>query len=241
MRQNGWPAGSNTIRDSWGLGCSPACWAHHHVAAVRESHFAAQHRCPKLSERTRLSAVHRYDARSSYRNSRTVIEIGFTDVVGTMACGHHWIGNRVSSTTSSRSVRERHSSGSLTAFSLIAIAALHVAWGLGSSFPFQSREELADSVIGTDEVPSLPACLAVASLLALTAALVVDLVPLPNRLRRFALRIASAVLATRGVAGAVGRTSTLSPGSDSPAFVRLDKKVYAPLCLWLAAGVRRST
>ena len=26
----------------------------------------------------------------------------------------------------------------------------------------------------------------------------------------------------------------------SPAFVRLDKRLYSPLCLWLAAGVRRS-
>jgi hypothetical protein len=146
----------------------------------------------------------------------------------------------VSSHTRSRGTRERYASGGLTACSLFAIAALHVAWGLGSSFPFESREELADSVVGTDEVPSLQACIAVASLLALSAALVADLVPLPNRLRTFALRIVSAVLATRGVAGAIGRTSTLSPGSESPAFVRWDKRFYSPLCLSLAAGVRRS-
>jgi hypothetical protein len=99
---------------------------------------------------------------------------------------------------------------------------------------------LADSVVGTDEVPSLAACLSVASALACAAMLVAGVMPLPKALRAAALRIVAAILATRGVAGALGRTSALSPGSDSPTFNRLDKRVYSPLCLWLAAGVRRS-
>ncbi len=123
---------------------------------------------------------------------------------------------------------------------LLAIAALHVAWGLGASFPFADRDLLADSVVGTDTMPSSRACLSVASLLVLAAALVARFVPLPRRLRAMALRVVTAVLVTRGVAGATGRTSTISPGSDSPAFQRLDKRLYSPLCLWLAAGVRRS-
>jgi hypothetical protein len=130
--------------------------------------------------------------------------------------------------------------GGLTALVLTVIALLHVAWGLGSSFPFRSRTELADSVVGTEEVPTRGACLAVASALVLAAALVARAVPMPKALRAFALRIAASVLVTRGVAGAMGRTAVLSPGSDSPAFQRLDKRLYAPLCLWLAAGVRRS-
>lgn len=132
------------------------------------------------------------------------------------------------------------SSGGLTATVLLAIAALHVAWGLGASFPFADRDLLADSVVGTDTMPSSRACLSVASLLVLAAALVARFVPLPRRLRAMALRVVTAVLVTRGVAGATGRTSTISPGSDSPAFQRLDKRLYSPLCLWLAAGVRRS-
>jgi hypothetical protein len=128
----------------------------------------------------------------------------------------------------------------LTAITLFAIAGLHVAWGLGSSFPFRNREELADSVVGTDVVPSSAACAAVAAALVTAASLVAGIVPLPNRMRAVALRTVTAVLATRGIAGAVGRTSTLSPGSDSPTFARLDKRLYSPLCLWLADGVRRS-
>jgi uncharacterized protein DUF3995 len=135
---------------------------------------------------------------------------------------------------------ERQSKGALTATALLAIAGLHVTWGLGSSFPFRSREELADSVVGSSEVPPLGACMAVAAALAFAAVLVVGVVPLPKVPRTIALRTVASILLTRGVAGALGRTSALSPGSDSPAFQRLDKKIYAPLCLWLAAGVRRS-
>jgi Protein of unknown function (DUF3995) len=141
---------------------------------------------------------------------------------------------------SSARAPERRSSGALTVTALLAIAGLHVAWGLGASFPFPDRNQLADSVVGTDTVPSPTACLTVASLLVVAAALVARFLPLPTRLRAIALRVVTGVLATRGVAGAMGRTSTLSPGSDSPAFQRLDKRLYSPLCLWLAAGVRRS-
>jgi hypothetical protein len=132
------------------------------------------------------------------------------------------------------------SAGGLTAAALVVVAGLHVMWALGSSFPFRSRDELADAVIGTNEVPSSAACLAVASALFIAATLVAGVVPIPGRIRVFALRIIAATLATRGVAGALGRTSLLSPGSVSPAFQRLDKRIYAPLCLWLASGVRRS-
>jgi hypothetical protein len=133
-----------------------------------------------------------------------------------------------------------HVKSGLTATALLAIAGLHVMWGLGSAFPFRSREQLADSVVGRSEVPPLGACMAVASALALAAVLVTGVVPLPRRLRTIALRTVASILVTRGVAGAVGQTAALSPGSDSDTFQRLDKKIYAPLCLWLAAGVRRS-
>jgi hypothetical protein len=81
--------------------------------------------------------------------------------------------------------------------------------------------------------------MAVAAALTLAAVLVTGVTPLPKPIRTIALRIAATVLATRGLAGAFGRASTLSPGSDSPTFQRLDRRIYAPLCLWLAAGVRR--
>jgi hypothetical protein len=128
----------------------------------------------------------------------------------------------------------------LTATTLLALAGLHVLWGMGSSFPFRDREQLADAVVGTKDVPPFSACITVAAALALAASLVTGLLPLPGRIRTVALRVVASILLTRGVAGAVGRTSTLSPGSDSPTFKRLDRKFYSPFCLWLAASVRRS-
>ena len=138
------------------------------------------------------------------------------------------------------SLTDRPATAGVTAAVLLVIAGLHVTWGLGSSFPFRSREQLADAVVGRTEVPPFGACVAVASVLALGAVLVAGVVPLPGRLRTVALRTVATVLATRGLAGALGRTAALSPGSESSTFQRLDKRIYAPLCLWLAAGVRRS-
>jgi hypothetical protein len=137
----------------------------------------------------------------------------------------------------SNSAKSRHAT---TAIVLFALATLHVMWGLGSSFPFRNRDELADSVVGTERVPGPIACVAVATALTCAGALVMGAVPLPKRLRDVALRVIAGVLATRGLAGATSRTSMLSPGSDSATFTRLDKRLYSPLCLWLAAGVRRS-
>ena len=54
-----------------------------------------------------------------------------------------------------------------TAIVLAGIGALHVAWGLGSSFPFRDRAALADTVVGNDAVPGRRASLAVAGLLGL--------------------------------------------------------------------------
>jgi Protein of unknown function (DUF3995) len=146
----------------------------------------------------------------------------------------------VTSTPKHPRARSHGASSGLTAAVLVAIAGLHALWGFGSSFPFRTREELADSVVGSSDVPSRRACVSVAAALVLSAILVARMVPLPTALRKVALRVVTTVLATRGVAGAMGRTSTLSPGSDSPAFNRLDKRLYSPLCLWLAASVQRS-
>jgi hypothetical protein len=46
---------------------------------------------------------------------------------------------------------------------LAVIGGIHAVWSLGSPFPFRSRAELADAVIGTDVVHSPAACRAVAA------------------------------------------------------------------------------
>jgi hypothetical protein len=132
----------------------------------------------------------------------------------------------------------------LTAGTLAAIAGLHVAWGRGSPFPFADRDELADAVIGTRRVPSPSACYGVAGALGAAAALVQGVPAVPRGPRRVGLLGVAGVLGLRGVLGLAGRTDLVSQGSDSPRFRRLDRRLYAPLCVALAFGVldaRRST
>ena len=124
------------------------------------------------------------------------------------------------------------------------MSALHVAWGSGSSFPFASRGDLADAVIGSDTVPSPPACYAVAAALAAGSTLLIDAIPMPERVRRAGLGGLSLTLGGRAMLGWFGQTEKVSPGSNSVRFRRLDRRVYAPTCAALAAGalaaVRRS-
>jgi len=124
----------------------------------------------------------------------------------------------------------------LTSSVLAAIAGLHVAWARGSSFPFADHDALAESVVGTEGVPSSGACVAVASLLTVATALVAGAPIGPRRLRRAGVATVAGVLTVRGVAGLSGRTDVLSPGSTSARFRRLDRVFYSPLCLALAAG-----
>jgi hypothetical protein len=122
----------------------------------------------------------------------------------------------------------------LTSAALLTIAGLHVAWGFGSSFPFRDRVTLADCVVGGDDVPSRSACLAVGAALTTASALAADWLPLPRHVRTRGLRVMAAVLGIRGVLGLFNKTALVSPGSDSPRFQRLDRTVYAPLCVILA-------
>lgn len=124
----------------------------------------------------------------------------------------------------------------ITAGVLAGLSALHLAWGFGASFPFRQREELADAVVGTTDVPPPLACFAVAGALATGAALAAGVAPVGPGLRRSALVVMAGVLGLRGGLGLMGRTDVVSPGSNSERFLRLDRRVYAPLCLALALG-----
>ena len=134
----------------------------------------------------------------------------------------------------------RRALGYPTSGLLAAIAGLHIAWGLGSAFPFRTRANLADAVIGSVDVPPPVACYAVAAALTTASLLVADVGILPPRVRRLGRIVIAGVLTIRGVAGIAGRTDALSPGSTSPRFHRLDRRVYSPLCLALGAAITTS-
>ena len=123
-----------------------------------------------------------------------------------------------------------------TGAALGLLAVLHVAWGLGSPFPFRGRDELADAVIGSVSVPSTTSCLGVAALLVIASGTVTNAIPMPPSLRRPALTILTLVFTLRSALGFGAKTSLLSPASVSPRFQRLDRRYFAPLCLALTLG-----
>jgi len=129
----------------------------------------------------------------------------------------------------------------LTSGVLALLALLHVGWGCGSSVPFRSRRDLADAVVGSTAVPPPVACFAVAGALTTGAVLVVDEALLPPPLRRTALVGMAGILGVRGVLGLAGRTALIAVGSDSDRFVRLDRRIYGPLCLGLSMGSLMAT
>jgi hypothetical protein len=124
----------------------------------------------------------------------------------------------------------------ITAGALSVLSALHLAWGLGASFPFRSRDELADAVVGTSVVPPPIACFAVAGALATGAALAANVAPVAPGVRQRALRLMAGVFGLRGALGMMGKTDVVSPGSNSERFLHLDRRLYAPLCLALSLG-----
>ncbi len=123
-----------------------------------------------------------------------------------------------------------------TATALAGLAALHTAWGLGSSFPFRDRATLADTVAGTRTAPQPRECFAVAGLLLTAAALVSDVAAVPVTARRVGALGVATVLGGRGLLGIAGLTGTVVPWTPSDRFTRLDRRFYGPLCLALAAG-----
>jgi hypothetical protein len=124
----------------------------------------------------------------------------------------------------------------LTGGVLAALAVLHLAWGLGSAFPFRTRRELADAVVGSSLVPPPMACFAVAGALATGTVLVANVIPIPPPIRRISLLGMAAVFGFRSALGFSGKTALVSTGSDSERFVRLDRRIYAPTCLGLSIG-----
>jgi hypothetical protein len=122
----------------------------------------------------------------------------------------------------------------LASSSLFTLAAMHGAWGAGSSWPLPDRAALADAVVGGNVVPSPAACYQVGGALAAAGILVAGRPRRHRTLRRLGVVGVVAVLTGRGVLGLTGHTSLVSPTSTSARFNRLDRRVYSPLCLGLA-------
>ena len=123
---------------------------------------------------------------------------------------------------------------------LSAIAALHLAWGLGATFPAASRDDLFHLVVGATartEMPDLAQCLAAATAIFLsgvTALLVADIVrlPVPPWVVTALGMLVALVFAGRGAAP---YTRLWRRHFARQPFATMDQSWYGPLSLLLAA------
>lgn len=116
---------------------------------------------------------------------------------------------------------------------LIMLALLHVMWGIGFWFPIADEAALTRAVVGfrgRTKMPGAAACSLVA--LALLAAAFSLWWP-HGPLRIAMIAVVALVFFARGIAAYVWRWRWLTP--EMP-FARLDRWIYGPLCLLMAAG-----
>jgi hypothetical protein len=127
---------------------------------------------------------------------------------------------------------------------LVALAVLHAWWGLGLRWPGRDERSLVELVIGRTRgmrmpglVPSMLvtiALLAAAGLVALRSKLISPDLGTPGAaIAQTGFWIACAVFALRGVAGFI---PPLFRYADGTPFASLNRRIYSPLCLLIAAG-----
>jgi Protein of unknown function (DUF3995) len=129
--------------------------------------------------------------------------------------------------------------GWLTVLTLGMIAALHVVWGLGYTWPDKDSKSLALRVAGFKNIqtmPSLAACFAVAVFLIFAGLIILWTLGhfdplLPIVVRKLILVGMAAGFCIRGIFSFLPFWRRMTP--EQP-FARLDRRYYGPLCLCLS-------
>ena len=125
----------------------------------------------------------------------------------------------------------------MTSGALMGIGGLHLAWALGSHFPASDERALARSVTGDDAMPPRAASAVVGlGLVAVASIPAADGLPGSGLARH----VAGVALLGRAVVPSGVLLNALRLPTPAPAFVRLDRTAYRPLCLALAAGLLTS-
>ena len=109
----------------------------------------------------------------------------------------------------------------------LAVGAVHVAWGRGSSWPFASRRELAQKVVGSNDFPDATACYVVAAGAFSTAVAFSKKTPGAGNV--FFRRLVVLAVAARSIAGGQKATEVLRLPQPGQAFLEADQKLYRPL------------
>lgn len=122
---------------------------------------------------------------------------------------------------------------------LVLLGALHVYWASGGAWPARGSDALATYVLGSnrDRMPPrlLTLCIALVLFAFAWLPLAHALAPtlLSPRAMVAALDTVAAVFALRGLAGFFEQR--IQPSPPHWPYVRLNKQLYSPLCLALAA------
>ncbi len=124
---------------------------------------------------------------------------------------------------------------------LFAIALLHIAWAFGIVWPAKDEQTLINTVIGAPGMSKMPGSgltlvvavgIASAAVFALSGAGLLTL-PLPAWMQSAGLIVPAIVFGLRGISSYL----TIGPlSARTQPFARLDRRLYAPLCLLLCLG-----
>jgi hypothetical protein len=117
---------------------------------------------------------------------------------------------------------------------LIAIAGVHILWGVGYWFPIRDEAALARAVVGTHGITRMPGAVPCA-LVAVALLFLASVLFWPTGgLRQGMLWAAAAVFGLRGAVAYAPFWRRIVP--EQP-FARLDRQFYAPLCLLIGIGL----
>ena len=123
---------------------------------------------------------------------------------------------------------------------LLLVAAVHVYWARGGTWPGSDRTDLARRVVGRDEFPANRDTYIVVGLLIVAAVLVGAVggwdLPVADGLVRIGAWGVFSVLALRGVGGFIVSAVAKVRGSTNP-FIDHNLRYYSPLVSILALGV----
>lgn len=143
----------------------------------------------------------------------------------------------------------------LGGFGVIAIGALHAAWGAGISWPARNREQLARNVVGSARMPNALACASVAAPLVGAGAYALaeagehnpqqqeptqneeSFTPALNKVGFLLPLGVGAALLARGLTGGKLACKALRLPAPSAEFVDLDRRIYRPVSLVLGGSL----
>lgn len=126
---------------------------------------------------------------------------------------------------------------SLVFIPLLSVSLVHLFWAFGMTYPVKSEQELARTVVGAKDIEKMPPRWASFLVSVLVFVAGIWALALSDTTPDFILILggiaATLIFLLRGIVGYLPKWRTRM--CEEP-FATLDRKIYSPLCLYLAAG-----